>query len=279
MASALDGIRVIDFGQYIAGPLTGMLLADQGADVVKVDPPGGPIWDTPANATWNRGKRSILLDLKRAEDLKIAKELSRRADVVVENFRPGVMDRLGLGAEVLMADNPALIYCSMPGFASDDPRASIASWEGVIAAAAGTYRPSPTGSDPDRPVYTAIPIASCYAAFLSAVSITMGLIARVRDGIGQRIEVPLFDAMFVAMGARALTTHDRPAATPVPTVGTWTRQYQCKDGRWVQYHAGNLNFRAFLDAVRATSWEVEELSSEEQQQRVTELFSRRTALE
>ena len=97
MAGALDGIRVIDFGQYIAGPLCGMLLADQGADVIKVDPPGGPRWDVPGNATWNRGKRSILLDLKQEADLATARSLIESVDVLIENFRPGVMDRLGLG--------------------------------------------------------------------------------------------------------------------------------------------------------------------------------------
>ena len=121
MAGALDGIRVIDFGQYIAGPLVGMLLADQGADVIKVDPPGGPRWKTPANATWNRGKRSIVLDLKQVDDLATAKGLVQGADVVVENFRPGVMDRLGLGATAMTQANPRLVYLSLPGFASDDP--------------------------------------------------------------------------------------------------------------------------------------------------------------
>ena len=75
MSSVLDGVRVIDFGQYIAGPLTAMLLADQGADVIRVDPPGGPRWDTPANATWNRGKRSITLHLKQPDDLAVATRL------------------------------------------------------------------------------------------------------------------------------------------------------------------------------------------------------------
>ena len=82
MPGALDGIRVIDFGQYIAGPLAGMLLADQGAHVIKVDPPGGPCWNTPGNATWNRGKRSIVLDLKREADLATARALVQTADVV-----------------------------------------------------------------------------------------------------------------------------------------------------------------------------------------------------
>src|SRR6478672_10606610 len=101
MAGALEGIRIIDFGQYIAGPLAAMFLADQGADVIRVDPPGGPRWDTPANATWNRGKRSIVLDLKSADDRSIAERLIGTADVVIENFRPGVMERLRLGAQAI----------------------------------------------------------------------------------------------------------------------------------------------------------------------------------
>src|SRR5215207_153804 len=103
MAGALDGIRVIDFGQYIAGPLTAMLLADHGADVIRVDPPGGPRWRTPANATWNRGKRSIVLDLSAEDDRATARALIAGADVVVEGFRPDVMDRLGLGAHATAA--------------------------------------------------------------------------------------------------------------------------------------------------------------------------------
>ena len=95
---ALSDIRIVDFGHYVAGPLTGMLLADQGAIVIKVDPPGGPTFSSPANASWNRGKQSINLDVKLASDLDIAKRLIAQADVVIENFRPGVMDRLGLGA-------------------------------------------------------------------------------------------------------------------------------------------------------------------------------------
>jgi crotonobetainyl-CoA:carnitine CoA-transferase CaiB-like acyl-CoA transferase len=96
MAGALDGIRVIDFGQYLAGPLAALLLADQDAEVIRVDPPGGPRWRHPANAVLQRGKRSIVLDLKSPNDLAIARNLVASADVVIENFRPGVMDRLGL---------------------------------------------------------------------------------------------------------------------------------------------------------------------------------------
>ena len=224
LAGALDGIRVIDFGQYIAGPLAGMLLADQGADVFKVDPPGGPRWQSPGNATWNRGKRSIVLDLKQADDLATARSLIEGVDVVLENFRTGVMDRLGIGPQSMTQSNPRLVYCSMPGFAHDDPRSSLPAYEGIIGAAAATYRPDEASSaeqrpDP-RPVYTAIPIASQYAAFQSVVSIVMALNARERDGVGQTIEVPLFDAMFASIGSRATQVHD-PAHVLPSTRGIW----------------------------------------------------------
>src|SRR6266508_3122745 len=94
MPGALEGVRVVDFGQYIAGPLAAVMLGDQGADVIHVDPPGGPRWKSPADAFYNRGKRRITLDLKRREDQQTARALIDRSDVVLENFRPGVMERL-----------------------------------------------------------------------------------------------------------------------------------------------------------------------------------------
>src|SRR6476659_6458034 len=99
MPVVLEGVRVIDFGQYIAGPLAAVMLGDQGADVIHVDPPGGPAWKHEADAFLQRGKRRISLDLKSASDRETARRLVDAADVVIENFRPGVMDRLGLGAE------------------------------------------------------------------------------------------------------------------------------------------------------------------------------------
>ena len=158
MAGVLEGVRVIDFGQYIAGPMASMLLGDQGADVIRVDPPGGPRWNTPANATLNRNKRSIVLDLKQDAGRETARRLIAGADVVVENFRPGVMQRLGLGAAEMTGAHPQLIYCSLPGFGSEDPRAQVRAWEGVIGAATGAYRA--THASKGRPVYTVIPYLS-----------------------------------------------------------------------------------------------------------------------
>ncbi len=288
MAGALEHIRVIDFGQYISGPLAGMLLADQGADVVRIDPPGGPRWETPANSTWNRGKRSITLDLKQADDLAIARSLIQGADVVVENFRPGTMDRLGLGPEEMTGANPRLVYCSIPGFASDDPRAAMPAYEGVVGAASATFRPP--DADSPRPVYTAIPIASVYGAFQSVVAITVALNARERDGVGQRIEVPLFDSMFQSIGRFGVRVHNAPPAIPA-LQELWGGIFQCSDGQYVRFGGpGNQNFRQFVEAAGITSWDDEGLTDfdrpldvpqfrAEAQQRIRDLFLTRTAQE
>lgn len=253
MAGALDGARVIDFGQYIAGPLLGMLLADQGADVIRIDPPGGPRWENPANRTWNRAKRSVVLDLKAPAGQRAARELVLAADILVENFRPGVMDRLGLGHEALCAANPALIYCSLPGFASDDPRAGVRAWEGVVGAATGTYTARLEGGEGARPVYTAIPISSAYAAVVGAATVAAALVARERDGLGQRLEVPLFDATFTAIGLVGQRLHS--GAQPAPRPFAWVRQYRCQDGRWVQFHAANTRFvEQFVRAAGVEHW-------------------------
>ncbi len=121
--SALSGMRVVDFGQYVAGPLAAMFLADNGADVIHVDPPDGPRWQHPANATLHRGKRVINLDLKAEAGRAKAGGLIERADILIEGFRPGVMSRLGLAPDSFA--NRRLIWCSLPGFPAGDERAGI----------------------------------------------------------------------------------------------------------------------------------------------------------
>ncbi len=248
---ALDGLRVIDFGQYMAGPLAAMMFADHGADVIRVDPSSGPLWDTPANAVWNRGKRRISLDLKTAAGRRTAQELIASADVVVENFRPGVMDKLGLGAEESTAANDRLIYLSMPGYSADDERAAVPGWEGVVSASVGTYSGS-LMADAPQPVYTAMPIASSYAAFTGCAGVAMALVARERDGFGQRIEASLHDALYQAIGIRGLKYLDRQAPRgPVP----WVGPYECADGRWVFFHAAYSHFiRQFCISAGVSQW-------------------------
>ncbi|HVW19164.1 MAG TPA: CoA transferase, partial [Solirubrobacteraceae bacterium] len=246
---ALDGLRVVDFGQWLAGPLAAMLLADHGADVVRVDPPGGRRWDSPADAIVNRGKRSIVLDLRTSADRRVARELIARADVVVESFRPGVMDRLGLGPRAMTAADPRLVYCSIPGFAHDDPRAALAGWEEIVAAATGVYTPSdvpladhaPTPGGGDRPAYSPVTLASNVGAFVAATSIGAALVARERDGLGQAVEVALHDAMFEVVTNPAtlpdsgFPAADHPRSDVQRAALSGGGTYRCADGRWIDF--------------------------------------------
>ena len=137
MTTACEGLTVLDFTQGMVA-LAGMILADNGAEVIKVEPPGGD-WarDEPGFLMWNRGKRSIVLDLKRDEDRALAAQLAGRADVVIESFRPGVAERLGIGYDRLATDNPGLVYCAISGFGRTGPLSRVKGYEGVVAAKAG----------------------------------------------------------------------------------------------------------------------------------------------
>ena len=169
------------------------------------------------------------------------------------------MNRLGLGAEEMMAANARLVYCALPGFASDDPRAGLPAWEGVVSAAAGAYRETPGGAPDQRPVYTAIPISSTYAAFIGVASIAMALNARARDGIGQYIEVPMYDATFTASADRALRVHHQATRGP-RGASPWTRQYECADGRWIMMHGSTTRFiEQFVQVASVESWRHEKL--------------------
>ena len=266
----LAGIRVVDFGHYLAGPLAGMLLADQGAEVIKIDRPGHPSCATPAGAVFNRGKQVVELDLKSDAGREAAQRLVAAADVVIENFRPGVMDRLGLGAAALTDANPRLVYLSLPGFGAGEKLASMRAFEGVLNAATGVY----TDLHAIRralhapPQYTPIPLASAYGAVHGAIAVAMALYAREESGRGEAIEVPLAGAAMSAMGAFLLRVADAPARygkRPNPANDRLREQmrhadkderrrlidaqrpwlpvmfdsYQAGDGRWVFILAGN----------------------------------------
>ena len=266
----LAGIRVVDFGHYLAGPLAGMLLADQGAEVVKIDRPGHPSCATPAGAVFNRGKQVVELDLKSAAGREAAQRLAGAADVVIENFRPGVMERLGLGAAALAEANPRLVYLSLPGFGAGEKRASLRAFEGVLNAATGVYTDlhSIRRELHAPPQYTPIPLASAYGAVHGAIAVTMALYAREESGRGEAIEVPLAGAAMSAMGAFLLRVADAPARygkrpNPAndglreqmrhadkderrrlidaqrPWLPTMFDSYQAGDGRWVFILAGN----------------------------------------
>jgi crotonobetainyl-CoA:carnitine CoA-transferase CaiB-like acyl-CoA transferase len=249
MTGPLSGVRVLDLGQYVAGPLVGTLLGDQGATVDRIEPPDGPRWRHPANALLHRGRETRRLDLRRAGDRAQALALAGVADVLVEGFRPGVADRLGLGWDACRALNPRLVYCSLPGFGREDERAGLPGWEALVTAAGGAYAPAPrnpllgSGWWPgEDPVWSPLPLASVFAAGQAALAIVAALIARDRDGVGQRIEVPLFGAVLEAEGARLVSYERRPRGGRFLGAGL----YRCADHGYVSFIATRMEHLEWL---------------------------------
>ncbi|WP_421700892.1 CoA transferase [Aliiroseovarius sp.] len=262
----LSHIRVLDFGQYLAGPLVGMMLADMGAEVIRIDPPGGPRLKEPATDMLSRGKTALTLDLKTPEGLERARALIARADVVIENFRPGVMERLGLGPDALSAINPRIVSLSLPGFASTDPAlADLPAWEAVIAARTGQF----TDMGLNRrlmginPSFTPLTLASAYGASFGAMAVQFALHARDENG-GEHIEVPLASALLEGLVYNCEQIEDYPerykspreveldrrAAEGLPMnlsfpeleefLDPFYRTYTCADGRGFYVVAGSV---------------------------------------
>ena len=199
----LAGLNVIDFGHYYAGPLAAMLLADQGANVIRIVKPGEKELPEQQYRLFNRNKKLLALDLKTEDGKAQALALIEKADVVIENFRPGVMARLGLDYASVKASNLRLVYLSLPGFASTDKeRAHIQAWEGVMSAAACVF----THASKVReelgypPLYSPVPQCSMHGSFHGVVGIMAALIAREQYGYGTVIEVPLTDAGLTGFG-------------------------------------------------------------------------------
>lgn len=209
----LAGVRVIDFGQQIAGPAVAMVLADLGATVIHVDPPSGPQWQNPANAILNRNKSCLSLDLKTSLGLSQAKRLIDTADIVIESFRPGVMQKLGLDLRELCGLRPDLIALSMPGFASNDElRSEWKATEAVVAATAGAF----TDMGFNRilmglnPCFSPLPLGSSYATCMAAGSLALALFGREKSGYGDYIEVPVIAAMMEGLSYNSYVVDDLP---------------------------------------------------------------------
>lgn len=208
---ALEGIRVVDFSHFIAGPLATMFLADLGADVVKVEPPGRgddlryypPVLpelpDQGGPFLWgNRSKRSVALDLKNPAALAVARELALKADVLVENFSTGVMPRLGLGPEELCAANPGLVYCSISAYGREGPFADRPGFDPVVQAESGFV--SMNGYPDRQGVRASAAVMDISTAMMVSNAVLAALLARTRLGRGQRVEVGLFDTGLLVTG-------------------------------------------------------------------------------
>ncbi|WP_321894936.1 CoA transferase [Paraburkholderia heleia] len=202
MNQPLQGIRVIEFCNVAAGPYCGMLLADMGADVIKVEHPEGgdtlrawpPITDGYSEnfASLNRNKRSVTLDLKSPDDIEQAKALINTADVVIENNRPGVMNRLGLGYETIRAMKPGIVYCSISAYGQTGPRSQEGGFDLTVQAMSGIM--SITGEPDGAPVKCGVPLADFSAGLYAAFSVVSALRGVAKTGEGTHIDVPMLGA-------------------------------------------------------------------------------------
>jgi succinate---hydroxymethylglutarate CoA-transferase len=208
----LDGLRVIDLTSVLSGPLCTMMLGDAGADVIKVESPAGdqargwgpPFWGDQGTEflAVNRNKRSIVLDLKTPAGKSALLRLCKRADVLVENYRRGVPERLGIDYETLHQVNPRLVYCSISGFGDSGPRRGEAAYDSVMQAFVGIMHM--TGAPGGPPVRASISVCDVSAALYANQAILLALAARERTGRGQRVEASLFESQIALMLFRAV---------------------------------------------------------------------------
>jgi crotonobetainyl-CoA:carnitine CoA-transferase CaiB-like acyl-CoA transferase len=229
---ALEGLRVLDFSHALAGPYCTLLLADCGAEIYKLESPQrgelGRGWGPPfvgSEASFflglNRGKRGISIDLKRPEGIGLCLQLIDRMDVLVENFRPGTMDRLGLGYSVVHARNPGLIYCSISGYGQNGPSRDEAAMDLIVECSSGFL--SITGTEDGERVRSGFAVADITAGLFAVIGILTALHYRHRTHLGQQIDVSMFDSMISAMSSNYMSylgsgRVPQPMGTGFPTV-------------------------------------------------------------
>jgi crotonobetainyl-CoA:carnitine CoA-transferase CaiB-like acyl-CoA transferase len=241
MTAPLAGVTVVDLTSYIAGSYGAMMLADLGADVIKVESlEGDSFRELPGFYGWNRGKRSIALNLKDPDGRAVVHRLAERADVVMENMRPGVVERLGVDYATLRALNRRVIYCSVTAFGSDGPYRDRPGFDPLIQAMSGVMTLQGFGGPPQ---YVRIPITDYYAAALGCQAVLAALFVRERTGQGQRVETSLLKAGLALQSGNVV---DYPGREVVYRDTPTYRLYQAGDGQWFFLACGNQSFWAKL---------------------------------
>ena len=229
-AQVLSGLRVVEIGQYVAAPLAATIFADLGAHVVKVERPGGdPLRADPARfAAWNRGKETVELDLRSPFGADALKDLVNEADLLIENLRPGALDRLGLAPATLRAGRPRLVTCSISAWGSDGPSRDEPGWEPLVHARAGAQQGLFTGDDP---IWLPFPVASVSAALVAVLGAAAALIKRASTGYGQHVETSLLDALLFLNAAAIFHREGHRPRVVRQTKSPILRVFDTADGR------------------------------------------------
>ncbi len=243
-AGPLDGIRVVDLTSFIAGSYGAMMLADLGASVVKVEAlEGDSFRELPGFYGWNRGKRSIAVDLKQPDGRAIVHRLAREADVAMDNMRPGVAERLRVDYDTLAALNPRLIYSSVTAFGRTGPYRDRPGFDPLLQAMGGLMALQGFGGPPE---YLRTAPTDYYCAALACQAILAALYVRERTGRGQRVETSLLNAVLALQSGLAV---DFPGRQSVFRETPTYRLYQAGDGQWFFLACGNQSFWVKLCAA------------------------------
>ncbi len=263
---SLQGVRVLDLSRVLAGPFCGMLLADLGADVIKVEDTGtgdeSRTWpphldgESAAFLVINRNKRALALDLKQPEGVEVLGRLAEASDVLIENFRTGAMEAFGLGYERLAERNPRLIYCSISAFGRTGPRRDGAGYEALMQAFSGIM--SITGEPDGPPVRCGVSFLDLTTGILCAFGIVNALLWRERTGLGQRVDGSLLETAVGLLNYHAegyLLTGAVPRAlgSSHPSLSPY-RNFRCRDGQWVFIAGANDRFWQRLAAALGLDW-------------------------
>jgi formyl-CoA transferase len=267
-AAPMSGLRVVDFSTLVAGPWATRLMADCGADVIKVETIGEgdllryapPIVDGMSRvfAQFNRGKRSVALDLKSADGVESARRLIDFADVVMENFRPGVMDRLGLGFAESARRNQRLVYCSISGFGQDGPLAGAAAYAPVVHAMTGFDMAVLAGQDDGaEPRAASVMIADVVAASYAFGAVQTALLRRERFGVGGFVDVTLIESMLTLVAIQL-----QEAQAPAPLRSAAFRPVRTTDGYIVAPLVNARNFLALFSVIGRPDWANDALMAE-----------------
>lgn len=253
----LQGLRIIDLSQMWAAPGIGMYLGDQGAEVIKIEPPQGDmsrgLGTTPylkenskSYMVVNRNKRGMAVDIRKPAGREVVVRLAQTADVLVENFRPGVADRLRIGYDDLSAVNPRLIYCSVSGYGRRGPYAERPAYDRILQGLAGVmYRKMPDG----MPISAGIWVADCSVPMLMCYGVMLALWEREKTGLGQRVSTSLLQAAVAMQSVDLVLPEDDPTPEPEganPTYGA----YKCADGAYINISAlADHQFARLLTAM------------------------------
>jgi crotonobetainyl-CoA:carnitine CoA-transferase CaiB-like acyl-CoA transferase len=211
--SPLEGIVVLDLGGFIAGANGSMMLSDLGADVIKIEPPGGDGWRAAGLAFYgsNRGKRGVCIDLRSSDARDVFLDLVECADVVLDNARAGVMERLGIGWDALRARNPRIIHCSVTGYGPTGPYTHLPGFDPLMQARSGIMTAQGAAGEP---VFLQLPVCDYMTALLAAYGVVCALVARERTGAGDRVETSLFNSAFAVQAGEFIFYDGRPDDPP-----------------------------------------------------------------